>query len=223
MNFYFTLAAGCEFPSRDSPEILRAAETIEPVQSRFAKPVLFVEGGFPVLATAAERPWEESSSALDTGSQTLCNAVWMERFARERNMAGRFWWNWRGHGRGSSFDPSHRPFAKPAMAVPANWFDRLRDPEACRKGRLQVAMHRARASGRSLEGHPQQGGLRSARCPTRAGTRLGSANRRARPVPCRSARYCRFRSSAPCRGWTQARPVDSSAVVSNRGRGLLSA
>ncbi len=125
VNFYFPLAAPGQSLSRDSPEILRAAQTIERVQARFGKPVLYTEVGFPALATAAERPWEENSSALDTGLQARCYAVWMERFARNRNVAGMFWWKWPSHGRGSPFDPSHRPLAKPAVDVLANWFGRL--------------------------------------------------------------------------------------------------
>ena len=125
VNFYFPIAAPGERLERDSAEILAATRRISQVQSRFQKPVLFTEVGFPALATAAARPWEENSSGLDADLQARCYAVWLEEFALGTNVRGMFWWKWPSHGRGSPFDPSHRPLAKPALRVLGEWFKRL--------------------------------------------------------------------------------------------------
>ncbi len=125
VNFYFPIASRGASPSPRSPELRTAARTIENVRARFGKPVLFTEVGFPALATAAARPWEENSSALDPALQARCYSVWFENFATQRHVAGMFWWKWPSHGRGSPFDPSHRPLAKPAMGVMKDWFGRL--------------------------------------------------------------------------------------------------
>ena len=125
VNFYFPIAASGEDPEHDSAEILAAKRRINQVQSRFQKPVLFTEVGFPALATAAARPWEENSSGLDADLQARCYAVWLEHFALAPNARGMFWWKWPSHGRGSPFDPSHRPLAKPALRVLSEWFKRL--------------------------------------------------------------------------------------------------
>ena len=125
VNFYFPIARAGEAPQGDSPEILAAMRRISQVQSDFQKPILFTEVGFPALATAASRPWEENSSALDAELQSRCYAVWLEEVARAPDVKGMFWWKWPSHGRGSPFDPSHRPLAKPALGVLGEWFKRL--------------------------------------------------------------------------------------------------
>ena len=125
VNFYFPIAASGEHPEGDSAEVLEAKRRISQVQSRFQKPVLFTEVGFPALATAATRPWEENSSSLDADLQARCYAVWLEQFALAPSVRGMFWWKWPSHGRGSPFDPSHRPLAKPALRVLGEWFNRL--------------------------------------------------------------------------------------------------
>ena len=125
VNFYYPIAAAGAAPRPDSPEIAAAARAVEEVGARFGKPVLFTEVGFPALATAAARPWEENGSALDPELQARCYEAWLEAFARAPNVKGMFWWKWPSHGRGSPFDPSHRPLAKPALRVLRAWFARL--------------------------------------------------------------------------------------------------
>lgn len=124
VNFYFPIAGDRMPPEPHSPEMAEASRVIGAVQAGFAKPVLFTEVGFPALATAAARPWEENGSPLDPDLQALCYRIWMERFARGPGASGMFWWKWPSHGRGSPFDPSHRPLAKPAMGVLRDWFGR---------------------------------------------------------------------------------------------------
>ncbi|MDE0108855.1 MAG: hypothetical protein OXN96_13645 [Bryobacterales bacterium] len=125
VNFYFPIARAGASPQRDSPEILAARHRINAVQSDFQRPVLFTEVGFPALATAASRPWEENSSALDAELQSRCYAIWLEEFSQAPEVKGMFWWKWPSHGRSSPFDPSHRPLAKPALRVLGEWFKRL--------------------------------------------------------------------------------------------------
>ena len=125
VNFYFPLAANARALSTESAEISLAARKIAGIQSRYAKPILFTEVGFPALATAAARPWEENSSALNPKLQARCYSVWLERFACQSGVEGMFWWKWPSHGRGSPFDPSHSPLGKPALGVLKNWYERL--------------------------------------------------------------------------------------------------
>ena len=125
VNFYFPIAARGEPPRPGSPAIRRAARVIESVSERFGKPVLFTEVGFPALATAASRPWEENGSPLDARLQAQCYEVWFDQFAKLPHVRGMFWWKWPSHGRGSPFDPSHRPLGKPAAEVLSTWFSRL--------------------------------------------------------------------------------------------------
>lgn len=125
VNFYFPIAREGAPPQPDSPEILAAMRRISQLQSDFHRPVLFTEVGFPALATAASRPWEENSSALDAALQSRCYEIWLDRFAQAPDVTGMFWWKWPSHGRSSPFDPSHRPLAKPALHVLGEWFKRL--------------------------------------------------------------------------------------------------
>ena len=125
VNFYFPLAANARALSTESAEISLAARKIAGIQSRYAKPILFTEVGFPALATAAARPWEGNSSALNPKLQARCYSVWLERFACQSGVEGMFWWKWPSHGRGSPFDPSHSPLGKPALGVLKNWYERL--------------------------------------------------------------------------------------------------
>ena len=125
VNFYFPIAGARARPELNAPAILAAERRIAQVQSRFEKPVLFTEVGFPALATAASRPWEENGSSLDAELQARCYAVWLEQFAQAPNVQGMFWWKWPSHGRGSPFDTSHQPLAKPALRVLGEWFKRL--------------------------------------------------------------------------------------------------
>ena len=125
VNFYFPIAAAGDSPSAGSPEIADAARRIERVQARFGKPVLFTEVGFPALATAASRPWEENGSRLDPDLQSACYRIWMEAFAMRPRVLGMFWWKWPSDGSSSPFDGSHRPLGKPAMGVLSDWFARL--------------------------------------------------------------------------------------------------
>lgn len=124
VNFYFPIARRGSQPTRDSPEMTAAAELIARVRDRDGKPVLFTEVGFPALATAASKPWEENRSALDASLQARCYEAWLDRFGGAAGTAGMFWWKWPSDGRGSPFDASHRPLGKPAMDVLKGWFGR---------------------------------------------------------------------------------------------------
>ncbi len=125
VNFYFPIAAEGADLAADSPQIHQAAETIARIRDRYAKPVLFTEVGFPALATAAARPWEENASALDAELQAHCYSLWLERFARQPGVEGMFWWKWPSHGRGSPFDSSHSPLGKPSMRILQEWYGRF--------------------------------------------------------------------------------------------------
>ena len=125
VNFYFPIAAEGAEPEAHSSQIDQAAERIARVRERYSKPVLFTEVGFPALATAAARPWEENASGLDVELQARCYSVWLERFARQPGVEGMFWWKWPSHGRGGPFDFSHSPLGKPSMGVLRDWFGRF--------------------------------------------------------------------------------------------------
>ena len=63
---------------------------------------------------------EENGSPLDTRLQAQCYQVCFDQFARLPQMAGMFWWKSLSHGRGSPFEPSHRPLGKPAAEIPSS-------------------------------------------------------------------------------------------------------
>ncbi len=122
VNFYFPLSSPNERLAAGVTQSAEAQRRIQAVSTRFDKPILFTEAGFPALKTAASKPWEENSSGLDTALQKQCYELWFQQFSRETNVEGMYWWKWPTHGRGGPFDTSHRPVGKPAIEVLRTWF-----------------------------------------------------------------------------------------------------
>ena len=122
VNFYFPLSSPHERPATGAAQIVEARRRLQAISTRFDKPILFTEVGFPALKTAASKPWEENSSGLDAALQKQCYELWFQQFSRAPNVAGMYWWKWPTHGRGGPFDTSHRPLGKPALEVLRTWF-----------------------------------------------------------------------------------------------------
>ena len=122
VNFYFPLSSPHERPTTGAAQIVEARSRLQAISTRFDKPILFTEVGFPALKTAASKPWEENSSGLDAALQKQCYELWFQQFSRAPNVAGMYWWKWPTHGRGGPFDTSHRPLGKPALEVLRTWF-----------------------------------------------------------------------------------------------------
>jgi hypothetical protein len=76
------------------------------------------------VATAAQRPWEETAAALDFDLQPECYEAVFETFANRPWFAGFYWWKWPSHGSGGAFDESFSPLGKPALGVIEKWYRR---------------------------------------------------------------------------------------------------
>lgn len=103
-----------------------ALKTIERVQSRFQKPVLFTEVGYKSTADGLVRPWEwhatteaaTHEAGLDT--QALAYEVFFTTVWQRPWMAGAFWWKWfaADHSARDAFSPQ----GKPAEDVLGRWY-----------------------------------------------------------------------------------------------------
>ncbi len=124
LNFYYPLAgdADGDAPSAEAAE--RVATTIEQVQRRWNKPVLFTEVGFPSASSAAREPWRENpADSSDAAQQALCYELVFRTFYGRPWLAGLYWWKWHSGGRGGGeFDRSYTPMNKPAASVMAQWY-----------------------------------------------------------------------------------------------------
>ncbi len=126
VNFYFPLADGGETPRPDSHRVQAVAEKLGELATRYRKPVLLTEVGYPAAATGAAQPWVESGR-LDNAVQQRCYEVVFEAFYDQPWLAGLYWWKWPSHGLGSPASVTLVPLDKPALEVVRKWYHR---PEA---------------------------------------------------------------------------------------------
>jgi hypothetical protein len=119
-----------------------ALEPLRDLAARAGRPLLVTEAGYPSIAIAAVRPWEESRlAAADPEAQRACDQALMDALDPEDWIAGVFVWKWSsGGGPSGPDDGSYTPRGKPAEAVLArafhSWRDRpVRTPVATQTGR----------------------------------------------------------------------------------------
>ncbi|HSC77352.1 MAG TPA: hypothetical protein VLB32_02215, partial [Candidatus Acidoferrales bacterium] len=93
VNFYFPLADAGETPRPDSRRVQAVAEKLGELATRYRKPVLLTEVGYPAAATGAAQPWVESGR-LDNSQQQRCYEVVFEAFYDQPWLAGLYWWKW---------------------------------------------------------------------------------------------------------------------------------
>jgi len=110
------------YPAPDSLSYDEVVRKVEAVQSRFAKPVIFPEAGFPSLEAPHRAPWDETPRRLSMEDQARCYEAVFRAFYRKPWFQGMYWWNVGSNGFGGAKDGSHTPWGKPAMAVVARWY-----------------------------------------------------------------------------------------------------
>jgi hypothetical protein len=121
VNFYFPLADG-ESAEPSPARLEQLAALVEDVATRYGKPALFTEVGYPSVATAAQQPWIETAAALDPDLQRDCYEAVFRTFANRPWFAGFYWWKWPSHGAGGPFDESFSPLGKPALETLEKWY-----------------------------------------------------------------------------------------------------
>src|SRR5207302_10696858 len=96
----------------------RALAALGALAHRTARPVLLAEVGYPSLAGAAVKPWEEGGGVPDPEAQRACYEALLEALEPCDWAAGAFWWKWSSGGEpAGSADLSYSPRGKPAETV----------------------------------------------------------------------------------------------------------
>jgi hypothetical protein len=125
LTAYFPLTAG---GAPFSPESLAHAwrvprGEIDDLRRRVGKPVLITEIGYPSQGSAADRPWDDTSSEeLDLGLQQRLYRSFCDTFSETPSISGFYVWNWFGFG--GPRDLSFTPRGKPAANELAKCFER---------------------------------------------------------------------------------------------------
>jgi hypothetical protein len=144
VSFYDPLAtrAGAT-PAELETAARRALGSLRDLARKTGRPVLLTEAGYPAIASAAVRPWEESRlEGADPEAQGACYQALMDALDPEDWVAGVFLWKWPSGGEPSGReDGSYTPRGKPAEAVMARAFQAWQD----RPVRVSA---RAKSSGR---------------------------------------------------------------------------
>src|SRR5246127_2554986 len=110
------------YPLPDDLTTTAVVQKISAVQSRFQKPVLFTEAGFPSVTEANRRPYDDSSGPLDLEIQAKSYDALLSAFYEKRWFAGVYWWKVGTNGYGGANDASHTPWNKPAMQSIDRWY-----------------------------------------------------------------------------------------------------
>ena len=107
-----------EHPGADAAELesgaRRALSRLRAVAQRSGLPVLLTEAGYPAIASAAVRPWDEArGQPADPQAQRACFQALMNALDPEDWMAGVFVWSWPSGGAPSGpQDGSYTPRGK---------------------------------------------------------------------------------------------------------------
>ncbi|HEY5908952.1 MAG TPA: hypothetical protein VIZ31_12975 [Vicinamibacteria bacterium] len=100
----------------------RIMAPLESFARRQNRRVVFTEVGYPALATAAQRPWEENAGAADVWLQSRLYEAALQAVAKRPFLAGSFFWLWEGTSRPPFRDSSFSIQDKPAAFVMARWY-----------------------------------------------------------------------------------------------------
>jgi len=100
--------------------------SIEAVQAKYNKPVLFPEIGYCSAKGAAKTPWEDlASGELDLQVQADCYRALFEKFWDKDWFYGAYWWRWGTDVRfGGPENKSYSPQGKPALDVLRAWYSK---------------------------------------------------------------------------------------------------
>lgn len=125
LTAYFPLTKGGEPSSAES--LARAWRSpraeIDDLRRRIGKPVLITEIGYPSQGSAADQPWDDTSSEqLDLRLQRRLYRSFCDAFSQTPSISGFYVWNW--FGSGGPRDLSFTPRGKPAANELAKCFER---------------------------------------------------------------------------------------------------
>ena len=110
------------YPLPDDLSVTAVLRTVEGVQRRYQRPVIFPEAGFASLRAPHREPWDESPRVLSMEDQALCYEAVLRAFYKKPWFQGVYWWKVGNNGFGGVDDMSHTPWGKPAMKVVKKWY-----------------------------------------------------------------------------------------------------
>jgi hypothetical protein len=110
------------YPLPDTLDASSVAATIEKVQKRFDKPLIFAEAGFSSFESPHRAPWDETPRKLAPGDQARCYEALFKAFYGKPWFQGVYWWKIGTNRQGGPGDGSHTPWDKPAMDVLKRWY-----------------------------------------------------------------------------------------------------
>lgn len=110
------------YPLPDDLSTTSLVRTVETVQAKFARPVIFTEAGFPSYANPYRAPWDETPRALSPSDQARCYQAVLKAFYTKPWFQGVYWWKVGTDNFGGPSDGSHTPWGKPAMDVVQRWY-----------------------------------------------------------------------------------------------------
>ena len=110
------------YPLPDDLSTDQLVKTVETVQRRAAKPVIFTEVGFSSFKAPHRQPWGETPRELAPEDQARCYEALLRAFYTKPWVAGFYWWKVGTNGYGGPKDGSHTPWGKPAMDVVRKWY-----------------------------------------------------------------------------------------------------
>ena len=84
--------------------------------------VVFTEIGYPAVASAARRPWDDARGPADVWLQARLYEAALRAVSRRPFLAGTFFWLWEGVARPPFKDASFSIQDKPASFVMARWY-----------------------------------------------------------------------------------------------------
>ena len=110
------------YPLPDDLSTAAVVRTVETVQKKFNKPVIFPEAGFSSYSAPHRAPWDETPRKLAPEDQARCYDAILKAFWNKSWFKGVYWWKVGTNGFGGPDDGSHTPWRKPAMQVMARWY-----------------------------------------------------------------------------------------------------
>jgi hypothetical protein len=110
------------YPLPDDLTTTGLVRTVEAVQKKFARPVIFTEAGFSSYAHPNRAPWDETPRALAHADQARCYEAVLKAFYAKPWFQGVYWWRVGTDSSGGPEDGSHTPWGKPAMDTVQRWY-----------------------------------------------------------------------------------------------------
>ena len=110
------------YPIQNNYDYAPVIETIERMQRRYGKPVLFTEAGFASVEGAHREPWAEPRRALSLDDQAKCYRALLAAVYEKPWFMGVYWWKVDTDGLGGPDDRTLTPWRKPAMDILRTWF-----------------------------------------------------------------------------------------------------